>query len=398
MTHDLFGKLRYKDRDESWAGSARLPLFAAIGLRPEPPPMTEEDVQRSIAEMNAAMDGIRETMRERFGDQIDKAFAEIDRTADEELRKVEEGPDEPGPRDEAREQKRAERRAKHEALLAKGKFPLRVAGPDEAEPTAKQEAALRFLQENEQAVYDAVAAQVFDSFRNAYEQEHWRRMNNLQPAASVEELKGKFAVTRLDISREARGGFAHLVFQTDCEWADEHGLMVVYSPDTREATWTSWDGLYDLLESDDPNDGPAGDEYVPTPHDRLLEAILTGDEAKARELAAAGADINALGEDEYPPLWIAVDQMEVEEVRRLLAFGADPALINSDERTTPLKHAKKMYRDMGFAPSKQKDALLGDLMSMMREAAGKQFNELKGRLEEIIALLEGAGEQQKPKS
>lgn len=390
MTHDLFGKLRYKDGDEAWAGSARLPLFAAIGLRPEPPPMTAEDVQRSIADMNAALDGMRATMRERFGDQIDEAFAEIDRAAEAELRKAGEEPDEPDPRDEEREHKRAERRAKHESLLAKGKFPLRVAGPEEAEPTAKQEAALRFLQENERAVFDAVTAQVFDSFRNAYEQEHWRRMNNLQPAASVEDLKGRFAITRLDIAREARSGFAHLVFQTDCEWADEHGLMVVYSPDTREATWTSWDGLYDLLESDDPDDGPAGDEYEPTPHDQLLEAILTGDETRAKELVAAGADINALGEDEYPPLWIAVDQMEVEEVRRLLAFGADPNLTNPDERTTPLKHAKKMYRDMGFAPAKQKDALLGDLMSMMREAAGKQFDELKGRLEEIIAILEGA--------
>ena len=40
MTHDLFGKLKYKDRDESWAGSAQLPLFAAIGMLPDPPPMT----------------------------------------------------------------------------------------------------------------------------------------------------------------------------------------------------------------------------------------------------------------------------------------------------------------------------------------------------------------------
>jgi hypothetical protein len=389
MTHDVFGKLRYKEHDESWAGSARLPLFATVGLRPEAPPPTEEDVRRSIADMNAALEGMRDTMRARFGDQIDKAFAEIDQAAEEELRKAEEGPDEPDPRAEEREQKRAERRAKHEALLAKGKFPVRVAGPDETEPSAKQAASFQFLQANEQAVFDAVAAQVLDSFRNAYEQEHWRRLNNLQPAASVEDLKGRFAVTRLDIAREARGGFAHLVFHTDCEWADEHGLMVVFSPDTREATWTSWDGLYDLLDSDDPDDGPPGQEFVPTPHDELLEAILTGDEARARELVAAGVDINALGEDEYPPLWIAVDQMEVEEVRRLLAFGADPALVNPDEKTTPLKHAKKMYRDMGFAPVKQKDALLGDLMSMMREAAGKQFDELKGRLEEIIALLEG---------
>jgi hypothetical protein len=388
MTHELFGKLKYKDADESWAGSAQLPRFAATGLRPEPPEMTEEEARKAIEDMNAALGGMREMMRERFGDQIDKAFAEIDRAAEKELRKAAEEPEEPDPKEEERERRRAERRKKHEALLAKGKFPIRVAGPDQTPPTPKQEAAFRYLQENEQLVYDAVIGQVWDSFQNAYSQEHWRQITGLKPAASVADLAGKFAVTRLDISREARGGFAHLTFHVDCDWQDEHGLMIVYSPDTREVTWTTWDGLYDLLESDDPV--PAGEEFVPTPHDELLEAILTGDEAKARELIAAGADVNALGADEYPPLWIAVDQMEVEEVRRLLAFGADPNLANPDEKTTPLKHAKKMYRDMGFAPSKKKDPLLGDFMSMMREAAGKQFDELKGRLDAIIKLLEDA--------
>lgn len=393
MTHDPFGKLKYKDRDESWAGWARLPLFAAIGLRPEPtdaePEMTEEDAQKAIAEMNTALDGMRELMRQRFGDQIDKAFADIDRATEEQLRKAEEEPAEPDPREQERERKRAERRAKHVALLAKGKFPIRVAAPDEVEPTAAQASALRFLQENERTVYDAVLAQVWDSFRYAYDQEHWRRIAGLKPAAGLAELAGKFALTRLDLAREARGGFAHLAFIVDSDWHDEHGLLVVYSPDTREATWTTWDGLYDLLESDEPE--PAGQEFVPTPHDQLLEAILTGDDTRARELVAAGADINALGADEYPPLWIAVDQMEVEEVRRLLAFGADPNLVNGDEKTTPLKHAKKMYRDMGFAPSKKKDSLMDGLMTMMKEAAGPQFEEMKSRLETIIALLEGAG-------
>jgi hypothetical protein len=385
MTHDLFGKLKYKDGDESWAGSAQLPRFAATGLRPEPPEMTEEEAQKAIADMNAALEGMREMMHERFGDRAAAAFAEIDREADEQLRKAEEEPNEPDPKEEAHEQKRAERRKKHAALLAKGKFPIRVAGPNGAEPTPQQEAAFRFLQENEPSVYDAVIGQVWESFRYAYDQEYWRQMAGLQPASSIADLAGKFAVTRLDISREARAGFAHLAFLVDAEWEDDHGLLVVHSPDTRETTWTTWDGLFDLLESDEPE--PAGAEFVPTPHDELLEAILTGDESKARELIAAGADINALGPDEYPPLWIAVDQMEVDEVRRLLAFGADPNLVNGDEKSTPLRHAKKMYRDMGFAPSKKKDEAFDNLMEMMKEAVGKQYDELKTRLETIIKLL-----------
>ena len=385
MTHDLFGKLKYKDGDESWAGSVRLPLFAAVGMLPDPPELTEADAERMAAEMQAAMENMRQLMRERFGDRAEDAFAAVD----EEAERVAENPEPPDPEDEERERRRAERRQKNAALLAKGRFPVRVAGPEQAGPTPAQEAAFRFLSENESAVFEAVGGQVWESFQNAYEQEHWRQIAGVKPAATSADLKGRFAVTRLDISREARGGFAHLVFLVESDWQDEHGLLVVYSPDAREAAWTTGDGLYDLLESDEPD--AAGAEFVPTPHDELLEAILTDDPAKARELIAAGADINALGPDEYPPLWISVDQMEVEEVRRLLAFGADPALANPDEKSTPMKHAKKMHRDMGFSPSKKRDALMDGFMSMMKEAVGAQMDDLQNRLEAIIALLEDAG-------
>jgi hypothetical protein len=384
MTHDLFGKLKYRERDEQWMGYAPLPLFAAVGARAPEMPLTEEDADRMLGDMNAAMENMRNLMREKFGDQMDAAFDQWEKEADELQAKAEEEP-EPSPEERERDRKRAERARKRAARLARGQFPIGIGTPAGAEPTAQQEAAFRFLTANEQTVYDAVLAEVWDSFTGAYEQEHWRQIAGIKPAASLAELAGRFALTRLDITRESRGGFAHLVFHVDSDWQDEHGLMVVYSPDAREAAWTSWDGLYDLTESDDPTE--QGEEYVPTPHDELLEAILTGDEAKARELVAAGADINALGADEYPPLWVAVDQMEVEEVRRLLAFGADPNLVNDEEKTTPLRHAKKLYRDMGFAPSKKRDGLMESILSMARAASGPQFDEMKARLEEIIRLL-----------
>lgn len=386
MTHDLFGKLRFKESDESWAATAELPRFAAVGQMPDPVPLTEEEAVKMAADMNAALEAMKEQMRERFGDKVDQAFAEIDRATEEaEQESAAEAPD---PREEERERRRAARREKNAALFAKGRFPVRVAAPGGAEPSPSQEASFRFLRAHEAAVYDAVAAQVWDSFQNAYEQEHWRQIAGIKPAASLSDLSGRFAITRVEITREARNGFAHLVFLIESDWQDEQGTVVAYSPDTREAHWTSWEGLYDLLESDEPEAEP--EEYVPSPHDLLLEAILTGDEPRARELAAAGADINALGEDEYPPLWISVDQIEVEEVRRLLAFGADPSLANPDEKTTPLKHAKRMYRDMGFAPSKKQDAMLEGVLSLMREAAGDKFHDIQVRLEEIIRLLETA--------
>ncbi len=384
MTHDLFGKLKYKERDEQWIGYVPLPKFAAIGVRPLEGPPTEEEAETMIADMNLAMENMKNLIREKFGDKAEAAFEQLERETAELEQKAEVQPNEPpDPWEEERDRKRAERAAKHVERLAKGRFPIGIGAAPEDEPGAKQEAAFRFLTENEQIVYNAVLARVWESFQNAYGQEHWRLIAGIKPAKSIAALAGRFAITRLEITREARGGFAHLVFHVDSDWQDEHGLLIVYSPDTREAAWTTWDGLYDLTESDEP-----GEEYIPTPHNELLEAILSGNEARARELIAAGADINDLGEGEYPPLWIAVEEMEVEAVRCLLAFEADPSLTDPDENTTPLKHAKKLYREMGFAPSKKKDALRDSILSMARELGGKQFDEMKQRLDEIIVLLE----------
>lgn len=132
-------------------------------------------------------------------------------------------------------------------------------------------------------------------------------------------------------------------------------------------------------------------DYAPSPHDELVEAVLNGDEPRARELTAAGVDINALAPDEYPPLCMAVDQLAVEEVRRLLAFGADPNLPDADEQQTPLGLAKRLYREMGFGPIRKRDALLDAMMALARAETGRQADETKARLEEIIRLLEGAG-------
>jgi hypothetical protein len=385
MTHDTFGKLKYKDADECWVGQAPLARFAAHGARAEPPPPTEEEAARMIADMNQALDGMRGMMREQFGPAADDVFAAIDAETDQATEAEAGAPD---PHAEARARKRQERAQKRAARLARGRYPVRVADPDGGGPRPPQAAAFRHLVENEPAVLGAVLGQVWDSFERAYEQEHWRKIVGLQPAAAVDDLRGRFALVRVEVARPHRGGFAHLVFTVDADWQDDHGLLVVYSPDAGTAAWTTFDGIDDLTPSDDP---AAGEEYAPTPHDELVEAVLNGDEARARELAAAGVDINALAAGEYPPLCMAVDQMEVDEVRRLLAFGADPTLADPDEGATPLRMARRVYKEMGFGPAKKKDPLLDAMMLMAREAAGKQFDEMKARLDEIIRLLEEAG-------
>jgi len=134
-----------------------------------------------------------------------------------------------------------------------------------------------------------------------------------------------------------------------------------------------------------------GEAYLPTAHDELVEAILNGETDRAQALADAGADINALEPDEYPPLCMAVDEMDVEEVRRLLDFGADPNISDPEERKTPLKMAKRLYKEMGFGPARKNDPLLDAMMALARQESGRQSDELRTRLEAIIRLLEAAG-------
>ena len=121
-----------------------------------------------------------------------------------------------------------------------------------------------------------------------------------------------------------------------------------------------------------------------------MNAIFAGEDDRARELIAAGADINAVDPEQLPPLCLAVEHMEVENVRRLLAFGADPKIADAETGRTPLKMAKRTYREMGFAPSKKKDAFIDSMMDVMKTAAAPQFAEMKQRLDDIIAALEDA--------
>ena len=386
MADTPFGKMKYKPGNERWVGYAVLPAFAKHGTLAADEPVTEENAAATLEDLNQAIANMKELMREKFGDQADATFAALD--ADHEKALELDAAADDDPKEAERERRRAEKLARRAAKLAAGRFPFAVPAPDSEQPSEFQQATFRFLVENEAAVADAVLKEVWESFQNAYSQEHWRKVAGLKPAASLDDLRGKFAFTSVAVTREHRGGFAHLVFNIDSSWQDEHGLMVVYSPDTRESAWTTFDGLDDLTPTDEP-DGD-GEEYVETPHDELVNAIFNGDDDRAKELIAAGADINAVDADQLPPLCLAVEHLEAENVRRLLAFGADPRVADADTGRTPLKMARRTYREMGFAPSKKKDAFVDSMMDLMKGAAGPQFAEMKQRLDDIIAALEAA--------
>src|SRR5882724_9533839 len=127
MTHDLFGKLKYKERDEQWIGYAPLPKFAAIGARPPEGPLTDEEAETMIADMTLAMEDMKKLIREKIGHKADEAFEQIERETAELEQKAEVQADiPPDPVDEERERKRAERAKRHAERLAKGRFPIGI--------------------------------------------------------------------------------------------------------------------------------------------------------------------------------------------------------------------------------------------------------------------------------
>jgi len=270
-------------------------------------------------------------------------------------------------------------------LLPGPAAPVRVLinDPDKEGPTEHQEEAGKHLMAKAADVMRAVGDGLFKSYQDAYAQEDWRETCGLTPAKSLADVED-YELREVQIHLDHHKGVAFLAFFFEAAWGGDGDLYVVYHPN-KPTQWVEPSALIDVIESDEP-----GEEFVPSPSQELVDAILEGNDKKAKALIAGGMSINDLAPDECPPLWVAVSQMQPELVRRLLAYGADPALKDPSEKTTPLQSARKMYREMGFAPSTKKNDL-ADLMSMIPGAAGAQFAMLKTQLEEMMQMLEAAG-------
>lgn len=78
--------------------------------------------------------------------------------------------------------------------------------------------------------------------------------------------------------------------------------------------------------------------------ERFSAAIWAGDLATVEAMIADGVDVNATNERRMPPLHLAIEQMWVEIVRRLIAAGAD---VNFDcgDGWTSLTHAVDIEAD-----------------------------------------------------
>lgn len=125
----------------------------------------------------------------------------------------------------------------------------------ESGPTAWQEAAFRFLRDNEAEVFRAVLRALFESYKGYTDSPSplsplWNWLGGVlgvKPIESPEGLNTEAGFTGVEVTRERINGLAYILFDVSCAWESEHGMMIVYHKE-RPATWTMVDALE--LESD----------------------------------------------------------------------------------------------------------------------------------------------------
>jgi hypothetical protein len=261
---------------------------------------------------------------------------------------------------------------------------LRINDPEERGPSPEQQAAYRFLMENEPAVRRAVVAGLFKSYTDYHTgliPDGIAKSLGAPPATGPEGLREHCRFVELEISRQHHRGMSYLAFHVDCTWEPEHGMIIVYHRD-KPTEWTTADSLVDLFESD----ADDADEEPRAPSQKLFDALAYGDEEGLRRLLDAGADINDIGTDRpNPPLCQAAPSGNIVWVRRLLALKADPNLKDYRGRTA-LDCVRRLL--IQLEPKKPRNWLerLLRWLGPLQVDAG-----MRDRLREIVQLLEAAG-------
>jgi hypothetical protein len=376
MQHDVLGTLTYDADDEAWRGYLPLRHFAAAGVHAAEALEPQDEWQAAIL---AALDRLRregQTEALPMFRSLDAGIARGDF-------------DDPKASDLFMSRKEVlalnrgslrsalEKRAGREELFAV----LLNAEPGKG-PTPQQEAACRELVARQRDICDQVLGALMP-FATAGD--GLGKYLSLPQVESPRDLTQVCCLERLHVSREHRGGQSFLYVSVDAAWEAEHGFYAVYHRD-RPVECTTYDGLWDLLDSDEPIEP----DVPPTPNAELVGAVAANDMERARRLVATGHDVNALGTPPMPPLCTAVQELDVELARRLLELGADPQLRDYEEKTA-LERGRDMLRDFGETPAGMLPSLLlRPLLGLWRLFNRRRYADAQKRMREIVRLLETA--------
>ena len=134
-------------------------------------------------------------------------------------------------------------------------------------------------------------------------------------------------------------------------------------------------------------EGSSGDA-IAAPSGGLAEAVADGDERRARELVAAGADLNATDERGLPLLQQAMRRQDRRAFRLLLDLGADPARGSRDGQTA--MHLAVMGKDRFWLEQLLERGANPDLPNTIT-GAPPLFDALRARLPRNVDRLLAAG-------
>jgi hypothetical protein len=134
-----------------------------------------------------------------------------------------------------------------------GILPLRINDPAGTGPQPRQEAAFRHLRDHEADVFRVVLESLFQSYQACTSSPlggFWDWVGGLlgvKPIKSPDDLAEQAHFNGVELTQESKNGSAYVLFDADCSWEPEHGMLIVYHKDV-PASWTTVDALE--LDSD----------------------------------------------------------------------------------------------------------------------------------------------------
>jgi len=387
MRDDILGELTRDDDDDDgiWFASKKIAYLAQFGQIPigdesENGELGDdsEDPAAMESELQDAMSMIQQRMTEMVGEDLAaQLFEQMQKLEDEDPTDEDGDPEEVGESDEE-----YEARVKHEEeMFRRGEFPISIEIPDGDEPSTEQKESMRLFFGNEKQNLNDIFREILTDFREASRsQPEW--FSGLPKVKKIDDLKPLVRCTGLNISHYHFEGFAYIGLSFVCEWDQEHGLGVLWHP-TQGIVVGAEEAAWDIQDADN------FEEAAPlTPHQQLIEAFLANDEERVQELIMLGADINDFDEkDDYPPLCMAVDSVNVVQVQQLLAMGADPNKAGYDKQT-PMRKAREVFKSVDLESSK---GMMRTMIQIAMQSNPAEHSQMVQNITEIIAMLEEAG-------
>lgn len=385
-----------------WIATRRFPHLARFVSRTDVEDGGADDLDLEVLEREIE-EKLKGTPLEALVEQSDSIFEKAQALAD----KYGIGDDQ----ESEEEQEQLDREQERDADLARqGLFRVMFQAAEDERPTPAQERAFAHFVENE----SAVCRNVIDAIFRLYcwmrrDNSDWFELHDCPEIKSPDELEGLLEFGGLFVQRNDVEGMSLLGFSFWCQWEEEHGLAMTTHGDAvievgeGETVWSGPDDADTIWANEictkeerkrikqvvfvlrQAAKASAG-QHVLTPHDQLVQALLTGDDRRIAQLIAAGADINAL---ECPPLFLAIDRTDPALVQRMLDAGADPTI--KEKGKTALQHAERKLKDASFTDEFVQS--FGGITDPLLGKAAEGAREYRQKSEEIVRLLREAAAQ-----